>query len=291
MEAALALCRFAHFLAAMVAFGTSAYLWLLAPDALRRALSFDLRGVLRAAGLVVLLSAILWLALESGGFAGDWSAAWDPEMIEGVLFGTEFGRLWQVRLVLCAVLAAALALRAGEHWALRTALAALTLASLGLTGHALLQTGGLGALHRGNDALHLLCGGAWIGGLLPFALCLRKFARPELRAEALSAMMRYSRYGHFFVPLVVLSGMTNVALTTGVLPFPVSSPYRALLLAKIALVASLVALALVNRYVIVARCTPAATMLRALWTTTVAEIALGTVVIGLVSLFGLWDPA
>jgi len=291
VEAALALCRFAHFLAAMVAFGTSAYLWLLAPDALRRALSFDLRGVLRAAGLVVLLSAILWLALESGGFAGDWSAAWDPEMIEGVLFGTEFGRLWQVRLVLCAVLAAALALRAGEHWALRTALAALTLASLGLTGHALLQTGGLGALHRGNDALHLLCGGAWTGGLLPFALCLRKFARPELRAEALSAMMRYSRYGHFFVPLVVLSGMTNVALTTGVLPFPVSSPYRALLLAKIALVASLVALALVNRYVIVARCAPAATMLRALWTTTVAEIALGTVVIGLVSLFGLWDPA
>jgi putative copper resistance protein D len=107
----------------------------------------------------------------------------------------------------------------------------------------------------------------------------------------LSAMMRYSRYGHFFVPLVVLSGMTNVALTTGVLPFPASSPYRALLLAKIALVASLVALALVNRYVIVARCTPAATMLRALRTTTVAEIALGTVVIGLVSLFGLWDPA
>ena len=34
MEATLALCRFAHFLAAMLAFGTSAYLWLLAPAAL-----------------------------------------------------------------------------------------------------------------------------------------------------------------------------------------------------------------------------------------------------------------
>jgi putative copper resistance protein D len=107
----------------------------------------------------------------------------------------------------------------------------------------------------------------------------------------LSAMMRYSRYGHFFVPLLVLSGMTNVALTTGALPFPASSPYRALLLVKIALVAALVALALVNRYVIVARWAPAARMLRALRTTTAAEIALGAVVVGLVSLFGLWDPA
>jgi putative copper resistance protein D len=291
VEAALALCRFAHFLAAMLAFGTSAYLWLLAPAALRRALSVDLRPIILVAGLVVLLSAILWLALESAGFAGDWSAAWDPERIEDVLFDTAFGRLWQARLALCAILAAALALRAGEHWALRTVLAALTLASLGLTGHAVLQTGGLGALHRGNDALHLLCGGAWTGGLLPFALCLHKFAQPELRGEALSAMMRYSRYGHFFVPLLVLSGMTNVALTTGALPFPASSPYRALLLVKIALVAALVALALVNRYVIVARWAPAARMLRALRTTTAAEIALGAVVVGLVSLFGLWDPA
>ncbi|MFZ2107362.1 MAG: hypothetical protein WAV18_18655, partial [Roseiarcus sp.] len=140
MEAALALCRFAHFLAAMIAFGTSAYLWLLAPDALRRALSFDLRPIVLVAGLVVLLSAILWLALESAAMADDWSGAWTPDMIEGVLFDTAFGRLWQARLALCALLAAALALRAGEHWASRTVLAALTLASLGLTGHAAMQT-------------------------------------------------------------------------------------------------------------------------------------------------------
>src|SRR5271163_4486200 len=95
----------------MVAFGTCAYLWLFAPDALRRALAFDLRGVLLAAGLVVLFSAILWLALESASMAGDWSGTWDPDMLEGVLFDTAFGRLWQARLALCAVLAAALALR------------------------------------------------------------------------------------------------------------------------------------------------------------------------------------
>jgi putative copper resistance protein D len=291
VEAALALCRFAHFLAAMVAFGASAYLWLLTPAALRRELSVELRRVVLVAGVVVLLSAILWVALESAAMADDWSGVWNPEMLQGVLFDTAFGRLWQARLVLCAVLAAALAVRADNRWGLRTGLAALTLASLGLTGHAAMQTGGLGALHRGADALHLLCGGAWIGGLLPFALCLLVCSRPELRGEAVTAMMRYSRYGHFFVALIVLSGVTNVALTSGALPFPPSSPYRALLLAKIALVACLVALAVVNRYVIVSRWGTDEKALRALRATSMAEIALAAVIVGLVSLFGLLDPA
>jgi copper resistance protein D len=291
VQAALALCRFAHFLAAMVAFGTSAYLWLLAPAALRRKLSLDLRRVVLVAGLVVLFSAILWVLLEAAEMAGAWSGASNPDILEGVLFETAFGRLWQARLALCVGLAVALAFRADNRWGLRTGLAALTLASLGLTGHAAMQTGWLGALHRGNDALHLLCGGAWIGGLAPFALCLLACSRPELRGEAVSAMMRYSRYGHFFVTLIVLSGMTNVALTSGALPWPPSSPYRALLLAKIALVACLVALALVNRYVIVPRWGPGDKARRALRATSRAEIALGAVVIGLVSLFGLLDPA
>jgi len=291
VQAALALCRFAHFLAAMVAFGTSGYLWLLAPAALRRQLSLNLRRVVLVAGLVVLFSAILWVLLEAAAMADAWSGAFDPDMLEGVLFETAFGRLWLARLVLCAVLAAALAFRADKSWGLRTGLAALTLASLGLTGHAAMQTGWLGALHRGNDALHLLCGGAWIGGLVPFALCLFACSRPELRGEAVSAMMRYSRWGHFFVILIVLSGATNVALTSGALPFPPSSPYRALLLAKIALVACLVAIALVNRYVIVPRWGPDDKARRTLRVTSMAEIALGAVVVGLVSLFGLLDPA
>ena len=289
MEAALAVCRFTHFFAAMVAFGTGAYIWLIAPPALGRALSRDLRPVMLASAVMLLLSAILWVLLESAEMADAWSGAWDPDTLEGVLFETAFGRLWQARLALCVVLVAAFALGGDGRWGLRNGLAALTLASLGLTGHAAMQTGGLGALHRVNDATHLLCAGAWIGGLLPFALCLRKIARPELHVEAVTAMKLYSLYGHFFVPLLVLSGVTNIALTTGALPFPVSSPYRALLLGKIALVALLVTLALINRYVIVPKWEPAT--LRALRTTTSAEITLGAVVVGLVGLFGLLDPA
>jgi putative copper resistance protein D len=290
MEAALALCRFAHFLSAMVAFGASAYLWLLAPVALRRALSRSIWPIVVTAALLALTSAALRVALESAAMAEAWSGAWDPDMLEGVLFETAFGRLWQAHLALCAVLLGAAVFRRDASWAITTVVAALALASLGLTGHAAMQTGGIGALHRANDALHLLCGGAWIGGLLPFALCLRTCGSAELRGEAMSAMRLYSRYGHFFVGLVILSGLTNLALTTGRLPFPIASPYRALLVAKIGLVALLTALALCNRYVIVPRGL-SATALRALRLTSVAEVALGAAIVGLVSLFGLMDPA
>ena len=63
---ALALCRFAHFLAAMLTFGMSAYLWLYAPERLRLALSPAVRRLAIIASLVALITAIAWLALESG---------------------------------------------------------------------------------------------------------------------------------------------------------------------------------------------------------------------------------
>ena len=61
---ALAVCRFVHFLAAMLAFGSSVFLWLYAPADLRRALAPKVRPLALAASLVVLLSAIVWLALD-----------------------------------------------------------------------------------------------------------------------------------------------------------------------------------------------------------------------------------
>ena len=59
---ALALCRFAHFLAAMLAFGMSAYLWAYAPERLRLALSPVVRRLALIASLVALITAIVWLA-------------------------------------------------------------------------------------------------------------------------------------------------------------------------------------------------------------------------------------
>src|SRR5258708_2925928 len=111
---ALALCRFAHFLAAMLAFGMSAYLWAYPPEKLRLALSPTAHRVALIASLVALITAIAWLALESAAMADDWSAAIDPEAIAGVLTDTAFGHMWAGHLVLAAALVAVVAFsRAG----------------------------------------------------------------------------------------------------------------------------------------------------------------------------------
>jgi len=289
MEGALALCRFAHFLAAMTLFGASLYVWALAPPDLSRALTPAARRIARIAIPLAALSAVLWLALEAASMADSWSAALDPDVLQAVLMETAFGAVWQWRLAVALALLVALALGRHGPSSFMTALSALLLASLCLVGHASMQHGGVGALHRANHALHLLATGAWLGGLPPFALCLKAYRDLALRRDAVIAMQRFSFWGQFDVALVVLTGAANVALTSGAPPFP-TTPYRALLCVKMALVATMIAIALVNRYALAPRLKPDAPAQRLLMKTSLAEVAFGAVVVALVSVFGLLDP-
>ncbi|HEY4807378.1 MAG TPA: copper homeostasis membrane protein CopD [Roseiarcus sp.] len=288
---ALALCRFAHFLAAMLAFGMSAYLWLYAPERLRLALSPVVRRLALIASLGALITAVAWLALESASMADDWSAAIDPEAIGAVLTDTAFGHAWAAHLILAAALVLVVIFEPRARWVATAVASAALLASLGLVGHAAMQTGAEGVLHRMNHAVHLLTAGAWIGGLVPFAMCLSAYRRDDLRKDAVRAMMSFSFWGQFIVAAIVLSGAVNIALTSGRAPIPPTTPYRALLVAKIIIVGIMIALAIVNRYVLAPRLKSSATALAALRLTSAAEVALGCVVIALVSVFALLDPA
>ena len=288
---ALALCRFAHFLAAMLAFGMSAYLWTYAPERLRLALSPVARRLALIASVVALITAVAWLALESASMADDWSAAIDPEAIGAVLTDTAFGHAWAAHLILAAALVAVVIFEPSARWVATAVASAALMASLGLVGHAAMQTGAEGILHRVNHAVHLLTAGAWIGGLVPFAMCLSAYRRDDLRKDAVRAMMSFSFWGQFIVAAIVLSGAVNIALTSGRAPIPPTTPYRALLVAKIIIVGIMIALAIVNRYVLAPRLKSSATALAALRLTSAAEVALGCVVIALVSVFALLDPA
>jgi putative copper resistance protein D len=123
-----------------------------------------------------------------------------------------------------------------------------------------------------------------------FALCLRAYRDPRLSAAAVTAMRRFSFWGQFDVALVVLTGIANIALTSGLGALAPTTPYRMLLVVKLVLVATLVALALFNRYVLAPRLASDAAAQRALTRSCVAEVVLGAMVVALVSLFGLLDP-
>jgi putative copper resistance protein D len=288
---ALALCRFAHFLAAMLAFGMSAYLWAYAPERLRLALSPIVRRLARIASLVALITAFAWLALESASMADDWSAAIDPDQIGAVLTDTAFGHAWALHLALASALIAVVAVSPRDGWAATSLVSAALLASLGLVGHAAMQTGAEGALHRANHAVHLMAAGAWIGGLVPFAMCLRAYERDYLRKDAVRAMAGFSFWGQLIVAAIVLTGVVNIALTSHHPPLPPTTPYRALLVAKLVIVAIMILLALFNRFVLAPRLKTSTYALTALRATSAAEVGLGCLVIALVSVFALLDPA
>ncbi len=223
--------------------------------------------------------------------ADDWSAALDPDQIGAVLTDTAFGRAWALHLVLAAALVAVVAFGPRARWGATTLASGAVLASLGLVGHAAMQSGAEGVLHRANHAVHLMTAGAWIGGLVPFAMCLRAYERDDLRKDAVRAMAGFSFWGQFIVAAIVLTGVVNIALTSGRAPIPPTTPYRALLTAKIIIVGIMILIALFNRFVLAPRLKASAAALATLRATSAAEVALGCVVVALVSAFALLDPA
>ena len=90
---------------------------------------------------------------------------------------------------------------------------------------------------------------------------------------------------------LVLTGIANITLISGHPPFPPATPYRQLLDAKIFLVAVIIALALFNRFVVAPRLATGEKALAVLHATTLLEVGLGTIVVALVSVFALLDPA
>jgi putative copper resistance protein D len=95
----------------------------------------------------------------------------------------------------------------------------------------------------------LLRAGAWLGGLAPFILCLKHIDDPRMQSDASRALQGFSTWGHVFVPLIVLTGIVNTALTLGAWPIDMSSPYQVLQGAKIIIVMMMIATAIFNRYV------------------------------------------
>ena len=86
------------------------------------------------------------------------------------------------------------------------------------------------------------------------------------------------------------SGIANTVLILDISAAEPPSLYEGLLAAKIALVALMIGLALTNRYWLVPRLRVQPNATGALIRNSAAELALGVVVIALVSLFGLLDP-
>jgi putative copper resistance protein D len=269
----------------MLLWGASAYLSTLVPrnlaqDVGRRLLSFRV-----VATVVAVATTVVLLPLETAFIGDGWGDALHLTTIRDVLFETSVGQAWQVQAVAALILAATLAISPGRRQAATALASGFLLASIALSGHAVMQEGWVGAAHRINDAIHVLFAGAWLGALVPLLPILKTLNDPDRHFEATTALMRFSTTGHVAVALVIASGVINTILILGRWPSDWSSPYQAMLASKIILVGIMVAVATVNRYAFLT-----SGAVRALRLGTVTEIALGLCVVGLVSVFGMLEP-
>ena len=291
-ESALAVCRFVHDGATMSLWGSFAYLAALVPRDLaaetgRRLRAFGVSGIAVAVSTTIAMLPIAVAAIGNG-----WGDALDPATIEAVLFETSVGTALLIQLALAAALAGTLVVPALARNTATALASGLLLASLALTGHAVMDEGWFGIAHQANDAAHVLAGGAWLGALVPLLAIFRMSPDPGRRAEAGVALKRFSTAAHGAVALVIATGAANTAFVLKRWPLSWSSPYQALLMLKIVVVLIMTGLAVANRYLVVPRiAVDRAGATRALRVATFAEIALGMVALGCVSVFGLLEPA
>ncbi len=283
----LAVARFAHFAAICILFGLAAFpFYAVGPG--EAAPRFD-RAVRWSAVLALLTGWIVLLAMTAN-IGGSAASAFDPTILSSVAGDTRFGQVWMGRIILAVVLLAVCVkrkTRPGKDKAL-LALSGLLLASVALTGHSAMPGGVPGMLHMAADAVHLLAGGWWIGGLLALMLVAR-----GLGDRAPAVLDRFSGVGYGAVAAIVFTGLFKSAILIATVSSSVSTAYGWVLLAKVGLVVLMGALALSNHFWItpaLARGAPQGLWLGRLHKQVAAEFALGIAVLAVVGALGAMQP-
>lgn len=256
------------------------------------ALAARLQRLLLAAALIALLTAIGWLLLEAANMGGEWSFATRPATVSAVLTGTVFGQLWLGRLPLALLVCLVARRWTGSSFALVPVSAGL-LASLALTGHAVMDAGWLRVMHPLNQAFHLLAAGFWLGGLVPLGLFLGASTNQRTDWSIVNrALRRFSDLALIAVLLVLGSGVFNGWMLAGSFSALISTVYGKTLLAKLVLVGAMIVLALLNRFVLLpVLTTRGAPALSRLERNVVLEIVLGAMVLAVASVLGNLPPA
>ncbi|MBJ2245022.1 copper homeostasis membrane protein CopD [Pseudomonas haemolytica] len=280
MATLLVLCRFLHFIVVLLMFGACVFRpWLLG-NQVQPALDRQLLRITRGLAWLGLGSGVMWLLLITASMAGSWDAALQPATVQLVLGKTFFGQVWTWHLLLNLLLVIALI----KPWpALRLPLIALLLATLAPVGHGAMLNGLSGQLLILNQVVHLLCVGAWLGGLLMLVLILGH--AQDHRLEPI--LRRFSGVGYGLVGGLLVTGLINVRVLTGQLwPTPLFNGFALILLIKVLLVLGMLGLALLNRLRI-ERCEQRVGSLKA---SVMVEWLLGVCAVAAVSLLGTLPP-
>ncbi len=311
----MTITRLLHYAAAASLEGTFVFWCLIAWPAYRRtkaAQGFQARldrrlfALAWTSLLIAVASGAAWLLIVASNMSGmPLGAVVRGNVLGIVLTQTRFGEDWKIRAALAGVLAVSLVVQklSRRHVAgwIGLPVAAAFIASLAWAGHgAATEDVPFDALHLPADILHLLAAGAWLGALLPLVLLLtqaRRDSSPEAVAVAEATTLRFSALGLSAVGTLLVTGVVNTWFLAGSIPALLGTLYGQLLLVKIALFATMIAVASVNQRRLlpcladIAR--DAAVRLaavRQLARNASAEASLGVFVLAVVGIIGILTP-
>jgi putative copper resistance protein D len=257
---ALAVARWTHFIALLVAFGASLFPFYAcaAGAGPNQPILASGRRILTLAALVRAVSAAGWCAASIANVAGDWSGPTDLDVLSSFFIATSFGGVWLVRLGLAAALATMIVFARAELFArnpataIFAALAAALLASQAWIGH----PAGFVGLDRwivtSAYVAHVLGAGFWFGGLFPLGMLLAQARTTNGKAavEIEYALRRFSAFAMCAVALTLAGGATNAIYDADLLRGAADTLWSRLLLTKIAIVAGMLGAASINRFIL-----------------------------------------
>lgn len=295
------LCRSVQTGAALLVAGTAAmrlFAWGSAP--VFAAPRWNRLGVV--SWFVLLFASVLQLALTAAQMSDlPLGQVFHGNALASVLKGTHFGAVWQVRIALLGgLLVTGLMGSVAQRSANRrlTIIADLTaallivslLASLVAAGHAQASEKRVWLLPV--DMIHAAAAGAWPGGLLPLTLLLAHARRDtELLPAAITITRRFSRLSVVAVGVLAMSGSLNSYALIGTFDGLWSSVYGRLVMCKILLFATMVALGAMNKGLIEQKPmeNPHATVSR-LWRNVAAECVVAVAVLLATEVLAMSNP-
>ena len=212
------------------------------------------RSMLVGTAVLAVLLSIAGMVMMASAMSGETDFAELRPHIEMMVFETDVGLAWGVRIVALVVggLAVMLNQRApGFSLLIASFTGAIALASLAWSGHGAMDEGSRRYWHFITDILHLLAAGAWLGGLIAFALLARINAlQSEERIRLLvRAVKRFEWVGAVIVIVITVTGIVNYLFIVGPeLDEVFLSTYGILLFIKVGLFAGMLVLAALNRF-------------------------------------------
>ncbi|WP_019582099.1 copper homeostasis membrane protein CopD [Pseudomonas mandelii] len=293
--------RFALYVDLMLLFGVALFgLYSLKGQERMSGAVLPFRSMLAGTAVLGAVLSVASMVMMASAMSGETDFAELRPHIEMMLFETDVGLAWGVRIVALVIAGLAVMLRASGFSLWVAAFAgAVALASLAWSGHGAMDEGDRRFWHFAVDILHLLAAGAWLGALLAFALmakinALQTEARLRLLARAVN---RFEAIGAAIVVVITATGVVNYLFIVGPkLDEVFLSTYGILLFIKVVLFAGMLVLAALNRFHLGpflerslrdGQYTVAANALRR---SVVVELAAAVLIVGLVAWLGTLSP-